>query len=106
MQVSELYCYPIKSLGGICLNKVEITDKGFKYDRRWMLIDENNRFLSQRAFAIMALLKVAITKNGLVVTNSKTLDSIVIPFEPETNEFCVATVWDEPLDAIYVGKKN
>ena len=106
MQVSELYTYPIKSLGGIRLNQVEVTDKGFQHDRRWMLIDENKRFLSQREFAIMALLKVAITKNGLVVTNSQTLDNIVIPFEPQTKEFCEVIVWDDSMEAIYVSKKT
>jgi len=56
MNVSQLYIYPVKSLGGIALNTVTVTDRGFEYDRRWMLVDENNRFVSQREVAEMALL--------------------------------------------------
>ncbi len=48
LKINEIYIYPIKSLGGISVNQAEVTDRGFKYDRRWMLIDDNNRFLSQR----------------------------------------------------------
>jgi uncharacterized protein YcbX len=102
LQVSELYIYPIKSLGGIALSSAEVTDKGFKYDRRWLLIDENNRFLSQRELPVMALLKVIITINGLLVTHSPTSDNILIPFAPQTNEHCRITIWDDICTAEYV----
>ena len=67
MTVSELYIYPIKSLGGISLNAVNITDRGFELDRRWMLVDDNNRFISQREHASLALLQVALLPGALRV---------------------------------------
>jgi uncharacterized protein YcbX len=105
LQVSELYIYPIKSLGGIALNSAEITDRGFKYDRRWLLIDKNNRFLSQRELAVMALLKVTIITEGLLVTHSPTSDKILIPLIPQTSELCTVTIWDDICTAIYVSDK-
>lgn len=102
LQVSELYIYPIKSLGGIALSTAEITEKGFKYDRRWLLIDENNRFLSQREIAEMALLKVEITSKGLLVTYSLSSEIILIPFKPQTAEQCRVTIWDDICTAICV----
>jgi uncharacterized protein YcbX len=102
LQVSELYIYPIKSLGGIAVSSAEVTDKGFKYDRRWLLIDENNRFLSQRELPAMALLKVIIATNGLLITHSLTSHNILIPFAPQTNEHCTVAVWDDTCTAIYV----
>jgi uncharacterized protein YcbX len=57
LRISQLYIYPIKSLGGIALNSARLTDRGLEHDRRWMLIDENNRFLSQRENAQMPLFK-------------------------------------------------
>lgn len=100
--VSELYIYPIKSLGGIALNCAEVTDKGFKHDRRWLLIDEKNRFLSQRQLPSMALLKVTITNEGLLVTHSPTSHNIQIPFIPQTSKKCFVTVWDDICTAVYV----
>ena len=48
MKVSGLYIYPIKSLGAISLPSSVIDEKGLKHDRRFMLIDENGKFISQR----------------------------------------------------------
>lgn len=95
MQVSQLYIYPIKSLGGIAVTVVNITDRGFEYDRRWMLVDENNRFLSQREIAEMALLKVTITGNGLAVQHlNYPGDVLRIPFPPYCDEKIAVQVWD------------
>jgi uncharacterized protein len=102
LQVSELFIYPIKSLGGIAVKSAEITDKGFKYDRRWLLIDENNRFLSQREIAGMALLKVEITPPGLLIKHNISSESITIPFQPLTSNYCQVIVWDDTCTAIYV----
>ena len=46
--VSQLFIYPIKSLGGISVNEAKITDRGLEYDRRWMLVDNDHQFLTQR----------------------------------------------------------
>ena len=70
LQVSQLYIFPIKSLGGIALNKAQVTDRGFQYDRRWMLVDHNNMFISQREVHQMALLKPALTDGGIRVEHS------------------------------------
>lgn len=95
LKISEIYIYPIKSLGGISVNQAEVTDRGFKYDRRWMLIDDNNRFLSQREVAKMALLKVSLSDNGVTAINSIDDSSLLIPFVPQKNDFIKVTIWDD-----------
>lgn len=95
--VSELYIYPIKSLAGVKVDRAKLTDRGFKYDRRWMLIDDNNRFISQREVAAMALLKVEIESAGLKISSPDSF--ITIPFIPERNEFIKVTIWDDICSA-------
>jgi uncharacterized protein YcbX len=102
LQVSQLFIYPIKSLGGIALTKANVSERGFEHDRRWMLIDENNRFLSQREVVQMALLKVDLKDNGLLVTYTITGENILIPFKPLTNESCEVIIWDDTCTAIFV----
>ncbi len=46
LKISELYIHPIKSLGGIRLDSSEVTDRGLKYDRRWLLVDSNSCFFT------------------------------------------------------------
>jgi uncharacterized protein len=104
LQVSELFIYPIKSLGGISLSSALVTDRGFQYDRRWMLVDSDNQFMTQREFAEMALLKVQIEENGLKVTNKQKGDSIAIPFETN-GETITVQVWSDRVKGIVVDKK-
>jgi uncharacterized protein YcbX len=94
LTVSELYIYPVKSLGGVALNSATLTDRGFEYDRRWMLVDENNRFITQREVNAMALLKVQITAKGLLIQNiSVPGEELLVPFEPAMAETAMVTVW-------------
>lgn len=103
LTVSELYIYPIKSLAGIKVNRADVTDRGFKHDRRWMLIDNENRFISQREVAPMALLNVAIEDNGLKIS---TTDSFIkIPFLAGHNNLIEVSVWDDICQAQLVDEK-
>lgn len=102
LRVSRLFIYPIKSLGGIEVTSSLVTDRGFEYDRRWMLVDANNRFLSQRELAQIALLKVTMATNGLLVTHAISQHQIHIPFEPQSSQFGEFTIWDDTCMGQYV----
>jgi uncharacterized protein len=67
IQIRDLYIYPIKSLGGFRVEASELTSRGLAQDRRWMLIDQNHRFLTQREHPVMALLQVEPAENGFRV---------------------------------------
>lgn len=74
--------------------QAKVTDRGFEHDRRWMLTDIDNNFMSQREIAKMALLKVSILHDGLQITNTADRTSIPIPFTA-TGEFIEVTIWDD-----------
>ena len=94
LTVSELYIYPIKSLGGIALNSATLTDRGFEHDRRWMLVDDNNQFITQREVTAMALLKPQLTEQGLLIQNSQVAgEELLVPFEPAMANITMVTVW-------------
>jgi len=65
--VQNLYLYPIKSLGGIAVQEAQVEERGFKYDRRWMLVDQSGDFLTQRQHPQLALLQVALSETQLEV---------------------------------------
>lgn len=103
LQVSQLYIYPIKSLGGIALTAVNITDRGFEHDRRWMLVDDQGRFISQREAATMALLKVELTASGLqVYLLHEATDILLIPFAPYNSHTVAVQIWDSSCKAMLV----
>lgn len=106
LKVSQLFVYPIKSLGGISVTATEVRDRGFQFDRRWMLIDGENKFLSQRTVAEMSLLKVNFLENGLKVYHIQEPDDwLFIPFFPETKESTQVKIWDDVCEAYHVGRQ-
>ena len=93
--ISELYIYPIKSLGGISLKESVVTRWGLHHDRRWMLVDENKRFITQRENSGLALLQVGISELGLEVTHKVNKSTIKISFEPQTEEEAEVTFFQK-----------
>ncbi len=98
MYLTDIYIYPIKSLGGIRLNESVLEERGLKYDRRWMLVDKNGIFLTQRKLHQMALLQVELMAGGLnVFRKDHPETNILIPFEPKTKKLISVTVWDDTV---------
>ncbi len=58
--IARLFIYPIKSCAGIELPQADLTDTGLAYDRHFMLVDAQGRFLSQRELSRMALIHPTI----------------------------------------------
>jgi uncharacterized protein len=105
LQVSALYIYPIKSLGGIALQQTELTDRGLKHDRRWLLVDDQHVFLTQRKHPAMALLQVALTDGGLsVFPKNEPSNQLVIPFINAPAEAITVTIWDDTCTGWLISK--
>ncbi len=105
ISLTELNIYPVKSLGGISLNEAEVTDRGLKYDRRWMIVDSDEKFLSQRTHPQMALLKVKISHNKLILSHKKKeISPLVIPIKSTLFETTIVNIWDDLVTAFLVGK--
>ncbi len=103
--VCGLYIYPIKSLGGIALDQVELTDRGFRYDRRWMLVDGANRFLTQREHSEMALLQTSLVPTGIAVHKKlNPAERISIPGNIDQEAMEEVTIWGDICGAVEVGK--
>jgi uncharacterized protein len=54
MVITNLIIYPIKGMAGIEVVEAIARPIGFAYDRRWMLVDSDNKFVSQRNDVEMA----------------------------------------------------
>lgn len=76
---------------GISLTEAKIERRGLEFDRRWMLVDKNNAFLTQREFPKMATLVPEIKSDGLVVSNGG--GKISVPFETRSKETARVKIW-------------
>ena len=104
--ISQLLIYPIKSLGGFAVNSAQLTDRGLQYDRRWMLVDKNNNFLTQREHPIMCMLQTIIENDELVIFHKNNIeDKIAVPLHPSAATIIKVNVWDDECDAQYVSEQ-
>lgn len=100
LKISQLFIYPVKSLSGISVSSSEVTNRGLKNDRRWMIVDKNNQFLTLREYPKMALLDVEINENGLTIKSREYPEiPIKIPFVTDTNNLENVTIWNATVQA-------
>lgn len=59
-RISELWAYPLKSGAGQALDSMYMDRLGPSGDRRWMLVDADGHFLTQRQQALMSQLRAEI----------------------------------------------
>ena len=102
LRVSGLFVYPIKSLGGISVKSAQVTDRGLRFDRRWMLVNADNGFITQRTVPLMALIRVALGPGGLHVTSALHPDPLFVPYQPEGACFDEVYVWEDTCRAQFV----
>lgn len=102
MHVSELVVYPIKSLGGINVDRWPVEKRGLKHDRRWMIVDGEGNFLTARKIPRMATLTTSDCGNGSYLVCAEGMDCVVVPSEPEGRRQTVQ-VWNTTCEAIGVG---
>jgi uncharacterized protein YcbX len=101
VRISSLAQYPIKSCGGMELERAEIDASGLRGDRLLFLIDEKGEALGQEELPRMALIKPSIVGSDLVVV------------APDTNSLELAVVdqgesrqtkhWEDEAPAIDQG---
>jgi uncharacterized protein YcbX len=96
--LSEIVYYPIKSCGGISVSSARVTERGLACDRRYMLVDDTGRFLSQREHPQMALIAVSESADGYVV-EAPGRPALELPREMPVVRECPVRVWRSRLDA-------
>ncbi len=111
--LTHLFIYPIKSLGGISVTEAVVEEKGFRYDRRFMLVTPTGEFITQRTNSRMALTDVAIdtTADGTGVLRvwhrNEPGNVLELPLTPEPLTLIPipVTIWDdEHVPAVVVSE--
>jgi len=105
LYLSELYIYPIKSLGGISLTTSNIEERGLQHDRRWMLIDEEGMFITQRKHYELALLQVSIADDEMIVFHKTDPHKrISFPLGETTGKSISVKIWDDLSEGLEVSE--
>lgn len=93
VKVTGLWIYPVKSCRGISLNEVQIGATGPINDRRWMIVDEENNFLTLRTVSKLAEIKTAL--QGPFLHLYAGANKILVDTTQECEQIEEVTVWND-----------
>jgi uncharacterized protein YcbX len=100
--VEELFIYPIKSLAGISIQTAKAEEMGFENDRRWMLIDEENQFITQRNHSILSEFYPKIKEAKIEISF---LDSVhEFSMDESLEKPIFSKVWDDETKVFEMNK--
>jgi len=95
IRIASLHLYPIKSCRGFAVEKAELDERGLVGDRRWMIVDEDGGFVTQREEPALNRVHVAPGADGWRITAGRELT--IRPDDART--LAPVTVWGDPVTA-------
>lgn len=69
IRVSGLFIYPVKGCRGLCVPSAQLDALGLAGDRRFLIVDESGKFVSQRTVPRLITIDTALTATALRLDN-------------------------------------
>ena len=109
-ELASLHVYPVKSCRGNEVDSMELDVYGATQDRRFMVVDEAGRFITQRQESVMARICVAAHGSGLIELSLSGDKGSTVVFRPVSavsaeHAQVDAGVWDDSVVAVDQGKE-
>lgn len=101
VRIAALNVYPVKSCAGIALDEALVIETGIEFDRAWMVVDDQGRFVTQRELPRMALVKPTLKTEEMVLRAPGMLALHLLLNAVE--EPCRVTVWRDEVAAYDMG---
>ena len=102
IRVSQLVIYPIKSCRGVEVDRAMVGATGFEHDRRWMLVGDDGKFLSQREHHQLALVRVQLDRDRLRL-DAPGLPPLDVAVDGGVGPSSRVQVWDDECGAVSEG---
>ncbi len=100
LTLEKIVVYPVKSLRGIDVKQWPLTPQGLQYDRHWMLVMPNGRFVSQRQIPTMSLIDTAIEQESLILSADGHGEVRLPLVKHHSSEVLSATIWRDQCDVV------
>ncbi len=101
VRLHSLHVYPIKSCAGITLDEALLIETGLEFDRAWMVVDPQGRFVTQRELPRMALIRPTLRQSDMVL---RAPGMLALHVQLDAVESATrATVWDDEVAAYDMG---
>lgn len=74
-------------------------EKGFRYDRRWMLVNQENGHVTQRTHPHLSQIGISLTDESIIATH-RDMPDLEVPLTLNLGKHIQVTVWDDQVDAL------
>lgn len=101
VRLAALHVHPVKSCGGLAPDAARLIETGLEFDRAWMLVDAQGRFVTQRQVPRMALIQPTLTPTELTL-HAPGLPALAVPLALGGAPVRV-TVWRDEVAAFDLG---
>jgi uncharacterized protein YcbX len=105
--ISSLHIYPVKGFAGMDVEEIVVDAQGPRFDREWMVVDEEGVFVTQRQVPAMALIRADVDERaGVLRLSAADSDAETIELElarPEGAERRSVRVWFDTCEAFDEG---
>lgn len=98
MQLTCLHFYPVKSLRGLSPSSWSLDAFGLAGDRRWMLVDAEGMFVTQRRQARMALIGTALD-DGRLLLRGPEMGDLSLAEPGDDARIAPVQIWRDRVDA-------
>ncbi|MEJ7730940.1 MAG: MOSC N-terminal beta barrel domain-containing protein [Polyangiaceae bacterium] len=102
LRVAALFVYPVKSAAGVALDAAEAGPAGLRHDRRWMIVDADGTFVTQREMPALARIAVAVEAGGLRL-DAPGAGTLRVVEEPRAAARRQVQVWGDVCAAVDAG---
>ncbi len=101
IRLSAIHLYPVKGVRAVDATRAYVESDGLRGDRRWVIVDDRGKFLSQRTHPQMALISGQFDgkRLGLTAPGQDPLSLDV----PDGKLRLPVTVWKDQVDAAAAG---
>lgn len=102
LRLTGLHIYPLKSAAGISLPAARVDDRGLLGDRRWMVVDLEGSFLTQRTQPRLALV-TARPAVGELLLSAPGMPPLAVAVPAPDVQAVEVRVWDDTCAAAPAG---
>ena len=96
--ITALYQYPVKSMAGFSCTTALALPSGFEWDRRWMLIDENHKMITQREIPKLCQFFPTIEEGQLSISFEG--EHCSLPLHETIGPHFISQVWDDDTSVV------
>ncbi|MEV6315242.1 MOSC N-terminal beta barrel domain-containing protein [Streptomyces sp. NPDC051776] len=100
--LSSVHLYPVKSVAGCARSEAVVEPWGLAGDRRWLLVEPDGRFVTQREHPRLALASATPLPDGGIEVAAPGREPLAVDV-PEPSATTVVEIWRDKVEAVPAG---